>query len=389
MTSLCRMSCHANTRPDKDECLHIRMHTGTESLRSTRNSEQCTSYSLTPTTIPLAPPLVEVNGEVLKTLADRTVPFLHGWPIPVSPQEISPTLIVGYLPIGVGWVGTQNLPPFSRGLYPKRQRLSPSVSRHVCIQNTGTAAPTKTPSMFLLQNGNIASTHYRTRSLVTSTCTSYSLTPTTIPLAPPLVEVNGEVLKTLADRTVPFLHGWPIPVSPQEISPTLIVGYLPIGVGWVGTQNLPPFSRGLYPKRQRLSPSVSRHVCIQNTGTAAPTKTPSMFLLQNGNIASTHYRTRSLVTSTCTSYSLTPTTIPLAPPLVEVNGEVLKTLADRTVPFLHGWPIPVSPQEISPTLIVGYLPSAADWGYQGSSFRIFPAFLEGPNGAALRFLSSL
>ena len=129
---------------------------------------------------------------------------MHGWPIPVSPQEISPTLIVGYLPIGVGWVGTQNLPPFSRGLYPKRQRLGPCVSRQVCVQHTGTTVPTKTPSMFLLQNGNIASTHYRTSSLVTSTCTSYSLKPTTIPLAPPLVEVNGEVLKTLADRTVPF-----------------------------------------------------------------------------------------------------------------------------------------------------------------------------------------
>ena len=80
-------------------------------------SELCTSYSLKPTTIPLAPPLAEVNGEVLKTLADRTVPFLHGWPIPVSPQEISPTLIVGYLPIGVGWAGTQNLPPLFQGVF--------------------------------------------------------------------------------------------------------------------------------------------------------------------------------------------------------------------------------------------------------------------------------
>ena len=85
-----------------------------------------------------------------------------------------------------------------------------------------------------------------------------------------------------------------------------------------------------------------------------------------------------MITLTCTSYSLKPTTIPLAPPLVEVNGEVLKTLADRTVP-----------QEISPTLVVGYLPSVADWGYQGSSLRIFPAFLEGPTGAASRFFSSL
>ena len=164
-------------------------------------NDLCSSCSLKPTTIPLAPPLVEVNGEVLKDPSGQDRSFLHGWPIPVSPQEISPTLIVGYLPIGVGWAGTQNLPPFTRGLYPKRQRLQPCVSRQVCVEHIGTTVPTKTPSMFLLQNGNIASTHYRTSSLVTST--SCSLKPTTIPLAP-LVEVNGEVLKTLADRTVPF-----------------------------------------------------------------------------------------------------------------------------------------------------------------------------------------
>ena len=64
---------------------------------------------------------------------------------------------------------TQNLPPFTRGLYPKRQRLQPCVSRQVCVEHIGTTVPTKTPSMFLLQNGNIASTHYRTSSLVTST----------------------------------------------------------------------------------------------------------------------------------------------------------------------------------------------------------------------------
>ena len=164
----------------------------------------CTSYSLKPTTIPLAPPLVEVNGEVLKTLADRTVPFCTDGRSLYRPRRYLPHL--SWAISLSGWVGwaLKNLPPFSRGLYPKRQRLKPCVSRQVCVEHIGTTVPTKTPSMFLLQDGNIASTHYRTSSLVTSTCTSYSLKPTTIPLAPPLVEVNGEVLKTLADRTVPF-----------------------------------------------------------------------------------------------------------------------------------------------------------------------------------------
>ena len=86
--------------------------------------------------------------------------------------------------------------------------------------------------------------------------------------------------------------------------------------------------------------------------------------------------------------SRTPTTVPLAPPLVRVNSGNKKA-SRRTLSFSEEWPIPVSPQEISPTLVVGYLPSEADWGYQGSSLRIFPAFPEGPTGAALRFFSSL
>ena len=169
-------------------------------------------------------------------------------------------------------------------------------------------------------------------------------------------------------------------IAPGDISHTYR-GLSPFRGGWGGHSKLAPLFKGSLSETATVTPCVSRQVRVQNIGTTVPTKTPSMFLLQNGNIASTHYRTSSLVTSTCTSYSLKPTTIPLAPPLVEVNGEVLT--------FLHGWPIPVSPQEISPTLIVGYLPSAADWGYQGSSLRIFPAFLEGPTGEALRFFSSL
>ena len=121
----------------------------------------------------------------------------------IAPGDISHTYR-GLSPFRGGLGGHSKLAPLFKGSLSETATVRPCVSRQVHAEHIGTTVPTKTPSMFLLQNGKDASTHYRTSSLVTSTCTSYSLKPTTIPLAPPLVEVNGEVLKTLADRTFPF-----------------------------------------------------------------------------------------------------------------------------------------------------------------------------------------
>ena len=72
----------------------------------------CTSYSLKPTTTPLAPPLVEVNGEVLKTLADRTVPFCTDGRSLYRPRRYLPHL--SWAISLSGWVGwaLKTCPPF-------------------------------------------------------------------------------------------------------------------------------------------------------------------------------------------------------------------------------------------------------------------------------------
>ena len=75
----------------------------------------CTSYSLKPTTIPLAPPLVEVNGEVLKTLADRTAPFFARMADPcIAPGDISHTYR-GLSPFRGGLGGHSKLAPLFKG----------------------------------------------------------------------------------------------------------------------------------------------------------------------------------------------------------------------------------------------------------------------------------
>ena len=76
------------------------------------SSKTCTSYSLKPTTIPLAPPLVEVNGEVLKTLADRTVPFCTDGRSLYRPRRYLPHL--SWAISLSGWVGwaLKICPPF-------------------------------------------------------------------------------------------------------------------------------------------------------------------------------------------------------------------------------------------------------------------------------------
>ena len=96
-------------------------------------SRKCTSYPFThhhPTSTTTSG---GVNG--VKNPSGPDCSFSHGWPIPVSPQEITPTLVVGYLPIGVGWVGTQNLPPFYQGVFIRNgNRNHPCVSRHVSTE---------------------------------------------------------------------------------------------------------------------------------------------------------------------------------------------------------------------------------------------------------------
>ena len=78
-------------------------------------------------------------------------------------------------------------------------------------------------------------------SMSSCLCTSYSLKPTTIPLAPPLVEVNGEVLKTLADRTVPFCTDGRSLYRPRRNLPHL--SWAISLSGWIGwaLKTCPPF----------------------------------------------------------------------------------------------------------------------------------------------------
>ena len=204
----------------------------------TLRHKECTSYSLLKSNIPLAPPLVEINGKVLKTLADRTVSFCTDGRSLCRPEDIFHTYR-GLSSVRSGWVGTQNLPPF-QGVFIENGHSKTMRFKTSSYRTYRTTVPTKTPSMFLLQTGKDAGIHYRTSFLITSTCTSDFLKPTTIPLAPPLVEINGKVLKTLADRTVSFCTDGRSLCRPEDIFHTYR-GLSSVRSGWVGTQNLPPF----------------------------------------------------------------------------------------------------------------------------------------------------
>ena len=163
-------------------------------------------------------------------------------------------------------------------------------------------------------------------------------------------------------------------------------GLSPYRGGLGGHSKLAPLlSRALYPKRQRKS-SMRFKTCFYRVAELQFLPKHLRCFVRKRENTSTNYRTSYLVTSTCTSYPFThhhPTSTTTSG---GVNGA--KNPSGPDCSFSHGWPIPVSPQEITPTLVVGYLPSVADWGYQGLSLRILPAFLTGPIGAAFRFFSS-